>query len=416
MNIAILGAGIIGVTTAYELAADGHQVTVFERHASVAEGASFATAGLLGAGGIVPWASPHGPLRTLARLLAGQAPVQVARPLAAADLAWLRRWLRGRDAAAHAVHRARLQRLAAYSRQRLHEVAGRMAYDFDRGSGVLVLLRGERERQLAQPGVAALRELGVACREIEADEARRIEPALNPHTPLAGALHLPQDEVGNCRQFAVILRDAAEGLGARFMFGTAVAALDPARPATLRLAGDPAPRHFDAVVLCAGAPSAALLAPLGLRLPLRPVYGYSISAHIPEPLHAPVSGVVDERLRVTLTRLGQRVRVAGAAEIGGRADALNARALQTLYQALADWFPAAGRLSSGVQVWKGARPALPDGLPLVGASGLAGLWLNLGHGDGGWALACGSARVVADLIAGRAAEIDTDGLGPARLR
>ena len=204
MNIAILGAGIIGVTTAYELAADGHQVTVFERHASVAEGASFANAGVVAPGYVTPWAAPGMPAKVLNHLMSRHAPVRLTRPLAAADLAWMRRWLRACDATSYAANRARLQRLAFYSRHRLHELAARMAYDFDRSSGYMVLLRGDKDRQMAQPGLAVLRELGVAFHEISADEARQIEPALHPHTPLAGAIHLPQDEVGNCRQFAAL--------------------------------------------------------------------------------------------------------------------------------------------------------------------------------------------------------------------
>lgn len=415
MNIAILGAGIIGVTTAYELAADGHQVTVFERHASVAEGASFANAGVVAPGYVTPWAAPGMLLKVLRHLLARHAPVRLQRPLSAADLAWMRLWRQACAPARYAANRARMQRLAFYSRQRLHEVAAQMAYEFDRSTGYLVLLRGERDQRLVQPGLALLRELGVAFHEVTAEEARQIEPALHPHTPLAGAIHLPQDEVGNCRQFAVILRDAAEQLGARFEFNTPVARIDIAPQATILLANDTTPRRFDAVVLCAGVQAAALLRPLGMRLPLVPVYGYSVSAQIPEPLHAPRSGVMDERYKVAISRMGQRVRVAGSAELGGRPDAMNDAAIRTLYQVLADWFPAAARLSSGVQVWKGARPMLPDGPPVIGASGLPGLWLNLGHGSSGWALSCGSARVLADLIGGRAPAIDTEGLGVQRL-
>ncbi len=414
MNIAILGAGIVGVTTAYELAADGHQVTVFERHASVAEGASFANAGVVAPGYVTPWAAPGMPLKVLRYLLARHAPVRVRRPLAWTDVAWMRQWLGACTPAAYSANRTHMQRLAFYSRQRLHEVAERMDYDFDRSPGYMVLLRAERDRRVAQPGLALLRELGVPFQELDADAARRVEPALHPHTALAGAIHLPQDEVGNCRQFAVILRDAAQQLGARFVFNTAVTAIDKAQAATFYIANQDPPQRFDALVLCAGVDSAALLRPLGLKLPLRPVYGYSISAAIPEPLHAPRGGVMDERYKVAITRLGQRVRVAGSAEIGGRAGLINDAPVQTLYKVLADWFPGAARLSSGVQVWKGARPMLPDGPPLIGASGIPGLWLNLGHGSSGWALSCGSARVLADQIAGRAPEIDTQGFSVER--
>ncbi len=416
MNIAILGAGIIGVTTAYELAADGHQVTVFERHASVAEGASFANAGVVAPGYVTPWAAPGMPVKVLRHLLAQHAPVRVRRPLSLADIHWMRQWRQACAPAAYAANRARMQRLAFYSRNRLHEVAGRMDYAFDRSSGYLVLLRGERDQRMVQPGLALLRELGVPFHEIDAAEARQVEPALHPHTALAGAIHLPQDEVGNCRQFAVILRDAAERMGARFLFNTPVARIEKGKVAIVHVANDSTPQTFDAIVVCAGVQSAALLRPLGIRLPLRPVYGYSISAHIPEPMHAPRSGVMDERYKVAISRMGQRVRVAGSAEIGGRPDDMNDKAIRTLYKVLADWFPAAGRLSSGVQVWKGARPMLPDGPPIIGASGVPGLWLNLGHGSSGWALSCGSARVVADQIGGRAPEIDVSGLDISRLR
>jgi len=414
MNIAILGAGIVGVATAYELAFDGHQVTVFERHASVAEGASFANAGVLAPGYVTPWAAPGMPGKVIGHLLARHAPVRVARPLAMADLGWMRRWLRACDAGTYAANRAQLQRLAFYSRQRLHEVAARMEYEFERSQGYLVLLRGEKEQRIVQPGLAVLREAGVVFHEVSGEQARAIEPALKPDTPLLGAIHLPQDEVGNCRQFAVILRDAAQTLGAQFRFDTTVHAPGAAAPTTLQWDGGS--QRFDAVVLCAGVQSGAWLAPLGLHVPLRPVYGYSVSAHMPDLEHGPRSGVMDERYKVAISRLGQRVRVAGSAEIGGRPDAINARAMQTLYKVLDDWFPGAARLSRGVQVWKGARPMLPDGPPVLGASGVPGVWLNLGHGSSGWALACGSARVLADQIAGREPAIDAEGYGIERYR
>lgn len=410
MDIAIIGAGIIGVSTAYELASDGHAVTVFERHASVAEGASFANAGVIAPGYVTPLAAPGMPAKVLRYLLARHAPVRLSLPLAGADLAWMRAWLSACSAQSYAANRTRLQRLAFYSRACLLDVAARMEYDFERSSGYLVLLRGEREQHMAQPGLALLREQGIAFQEISGAQARRIEPALNGELPLTAAIHLPQDEVANCRQFAVILRDAAEQLGARFVFGTPVRALDPGHPATLQ-AGETAPQRFDAVVVCAGVQSTELLAPLGIRLPLRPVYGYSISAHMPDPTLGPRSGIMDERYKVAISRLGQRVRVAGSAQLGGTPEAMHGGAIKTLYKVLDDWFPRAARLSSGVQVWKGARPMLPDGPPLLGASGRSGLWLNLGHGSSGWALASGSARVLADLIADCEPEIDIEGLG-----
>jgi D-amino-acid dehydrogenase len=165
--------------------------------------------------------------------------------------------------------------------------------------------------------------------------------------------------------------------------------------------------------------SVSLLRPLGMEVPLAPVWGYSISAPIREPLNAPRSGIMDERYKVAISRMGNRVRVAGSAEIGGTPAKKRAGSIQTLYKVLHDWFPGAAQLASthgaAVQEWKGARPMMPDGPPLLGATGIAGVWINIGHGSSGWALSCGSARVVADLMAGRAPEVDIEGLGVERL-
>lgn len=316
---------------------------------------------------------------------------------------------------AYLQNRARLQRLAFYSRLRLHDIVAERELEYDRSEGYMVLLRGKRERKLVQAGLEVLRTAGTKFREIDADEARHIEPALNTDTELAGAIYLPDDEVGNCRQFAMLLKREAESLGVQFHFGCDIAPLSRAAPRSLTLAGGSPALDFDAVVVCAGLASAELLRPLGLRIPLAPVYGHSISAHIRESLNAPRSAVMDERYKVAISRLGMRVRVAGGAELGGTRERINPAALHTLYKVLQDWFPGAVTLKQGVQQWKGARPMLPDGPPVLGASGVPGIWLNLGHGSSGWALSCGSARVVADLIAGQDPGIDLEGLGVERL-
>lgn len=396
MNIAIVGAGIIGVTTAYELAADGHDVTVLEQHGAAAEEASFAHAGRISTADMMPWTTR----------------VKLGWPLSASDLAWL--WTRHR-AQRRALTHTSLLPLAAYSRDRLHQITADLQLEYERSDGSLTLLRSDKDQALAQPGLQLLREAGQTFREISADEARQIEPALHPHTPLAGAVHWPNDEVGNCRLFAVLLKQAAKSLGAQFEFHRRVARIDPAATSTLGIEGEDAPRRFDAVVLCTGIGSGPLLEPLGVKLPLLALHGYSVSAPVREPLNAPRSTVLDAHHQVSISRLGQRVRVSGGADLGGPAKAHRGHSVRTLYQVLSDWFPGAAHLSSGVQVWKGARPMMPDGLPLLGASGAPGLWLNMGHGSSGWALACGSARAMADLIGGRSPDVDLAALGLSRL-
>jgi D-amino-acid dehydrogenase len=422
MKVAIVGAGIIGVTTAYELAADGHEVTVFERHGAAALGTSFANAGVAGPGYVTPWAAP-GMAGKLARsLFSRHAPLRVCWPLAAHEVRWMMRWRHACELESYLANRTRLQRLAFYSAHRQRQLEEDLQLEYDRSSGYLMLLRSEKDRRMAQPGLQVLRDTGVRFAEVDADQARVLEPALNADTVFAGGVHLPDDEVGNCRQFALLLKNQAQALGARFEFNCTVAPLDPAQPALLRITrhSDAAPlaTRFDAVVMCGGLASSTLLRPVGLRVPLAAVHGYSISAPIREPLNAPRSGVMDERYKVAISRLGNRVRVSGSAEIGGAPDRKRPSAIQTLYKVLHDWFPGAAQLANtgaAVQEWKGARPMLPDGPPVLGATGVPGVWINIGHGASGWALSCGSARVVADLMSGRAPEVDIEGLGVERL-
>jgi D-amino-acid dehydrogenase len=409
MKIAVIGAGIIGVTTAFELGRDGHAVTVLERRGAAAEEASFANAGLIGPGLIRPWAAPGMPGQWLSQLLRKHAGMRLALPMGLSEMAWLWRWYRACSPDAYRANRGRLQALAFYSRQHLHAVSDQLRLVFDRSDGALVLLRSDRDRTLAEPGLQLLRDTGTKFALIDAEQARRLEPGMNPDTRLAGAIQLPEDEVANCRQFALLLRNEAQRLGVQFRFNATVTAIRTGAGLSVALEGEPQAESFDAVVLCAGTASAALLKPLGPRLPLAAVHGYSVSAAIREPLNAPRSAVMDEHFQVAIARLGQRVRVAGIAELGGHPQHKRAASIRTLYQVLQDWFPGAASLARGVQEWKGARPMFPDGPPVVGPSGVPGLWLNVGHGASGWALASGASRALADMVLGHAPELDMSG-------
>ncbi len=418
MRVAVIGAGIIGITTAYELAADGHEVTVFERCGTAAEEASFANAGVVAPGYVTPWAAPGMPGKALRNIFSRHAAVKLSLPLSGRELAWMWQWLRACRLETYLANRARMQRLAFYSCDRLGHLTQALQLDYDCSPGYMVLLRTEKDSQQMAAGLQVLREAGVAFRQINAGQARQIEPALNPDTAFVGAVHLPDDGVANCRQFALLLKGVAQQMGVKFEFNTTVAQLERAQAASILIAGENSPRTFDQVVLCAGLASAQLLRPLGLKIPMAAVYGYSISTPIHEAMNAPRSALMDEHYKVAISRLGNRVRVAGGAQIGGSLEHKRAASIQTLHKVLDDWFPATvqrGNRCITVQEWKGARPMLPDGPPIIGPSGLPGLWLNLGHGSSGWALSCGSARAVADLLAGQAPAIDMEGLGVSRL-
>ncbi len=447
MKVAVIGAGVIGVTSAYELAADGHEVTVFERRGSVAAETSFANAGVVAPGYVTPWAAPGMPSKVIGHLLSRDAPVRVHPGLSGGEIAWMWRWWRASKLRTYQSSRLRMQRLAYFSRERLHRLTRDLKMDYEHSDGCLVLLRTAKDRALVQPGLASLTELNTRFEMLDAAQCRAVEPGLSGETPLHSGVYLPDDEVGNCRQFTTLLRPEAQRIGVRFRFHTQVQKIVAGRSPQLvhvyappqdstvliNVSAENAPNEaqdtqpmellpvteaFDAVLVCAALGSSALLRPHGLKLPLQAVCGYSITAPLRRiEAHGdigPRSALMDERYKVAISRLGARVRVAGAAEIGGSATRHDPKSLATLYKVLHDWFPGSARLSQA-QVWKGARPMLPDGPPVIGASGIEGVWLNLGHGSSGWALACGSARLIADSIAGRTPAIDTEGLGVERL-
>ena len=416
MRIAIIGAGIVGVTTAYELASDGHEVIVFERGSAVADGASFANAGVISPSQIDPWSAPGFARQAVLQLWSRHAPVRMAKSSLWRHPGWLWRWWRGNPSTSHVERLEQLYRLTRYSQERLDGLALRQRLDYERADGYTVLLRSERDLAAARGRLKMLAELGIGFKLLDAERTRQIEPALNAATPLRAAVHLAGNTVGNCRQFAQLLKAEAQTLGVQFHLRQPVRALRPGSPLSVVL--NDGEQVFDAAVVCAGADAGALLAPLGLRLPLLPVCGYSLTAPLRDLDQAtdlgPRSAVMDDRYKVVIARLGRRVRVSGCAEIGGQREDFDSRAMVTLHKVLDDWFPGAAQLAKA-QRWKGTMSMVPDGLPLIGVSGHPGLWLNLGHGHAGWALSAGSARALADLIARRTPAVQVEGLGVARL-
>jgi len=409
MHVAVVGAGIVGVTTAYYLRQHGCDVTVVERNGGVAQEASFANAGVIAPAYVAPWAQPGMPSKVLGMLLRPEAPVIFRPTIDAALWRWLRRWLGECDLARFRLNKERMQRIAAFSRSELHALRARHGIDYEQQPGFLLLFRSEREVEHDAPARAVLAAAGVHHRLLDSAACRTLEPALNEHTALAGGLHLPDDETGNCAYFARKLKEICESQGVVFRFGEAAQAIDVTggRAGGLRLAGGRL--AADAVVVAAGIDSGTLLAEAGVVLPLWPVKGFSATVPIGRHDLAPLVSVMDETYKVAITRMGKRLRIAGTAEIGTRALTLRASAQRTLLKVARDWYPGAASYSQA-QWWIGARPMLPDGPPVVGRAPLAGLFLNVGHGSSGWAMACGTARVVADLVTGQAPAISLDGL------
>jgi D-amino-acid dehydrogenase len=435
VRVAVIGAGIVGVTTAYELLCDGHQVTLFERSGSVAVEASFANAGILAPGYVTPWAAPGMLRKVLGQWGRRDAAVRVASMPGPALATWLWRWWRACAEPTYLANRSAMLALATVSLARARELATELSIEHERAQGLLVLLRSEQELALARPGLNLLTDLGVGFHVVDSAVCRRIEPALNESTAIRAGIHLPGADVGNCRQFALGLKSELQRRGVEFRFGHAVQSLTPGTTVSvesLALAtdaestfigsgssGSAHTEHFDAAVVCAAVESRELLRPHGLKLPLQPIYGYSITLPVrhfeAHPDVGPRAALMDERFKVAISRLGNRVRVAGGAELAGTPARLAAAPIGTLHRVLQDWFPSAARHAKA-QTWKGARPMLPDGPPAIGSAGVPGLWLNTGHGSSGWALACGSARLVADVMGGRAPGVDPARFSPQRFR
>lgn len=408
MEIAIVGAGIVGVATAYELACDGHQVTVYEQRSAAAEEASFASSGLLAPSLLIPWASP-GVGAQANNLIWGRQPAfRMARGAGLSEYGWLKRWRKaGRAPSALATMQA-LERLGQFSLERTRKLIELFQVDVETSQGTLVLLRNKNDIKRLLPATDLMSEAGHALSDVDADAVRLIEPGLAADVPLAGALHASNGEAANCRLFAQVLRYAAQEHGVRFRFNAQVQSLST-HPTGLQITGESTPRRADAVVLCAGLASAALLRGHGLSLPMAPVYGYTISAPVREDTHAPQGSVIDPQHRITISRQGMRIRVSGGAELGYGGGEHHAETLQKLYLALSGWFPGGAKLSSSqVQILRGARPTLPDGAPVLGPSGIPGVWVNAGHGACGWALACGSARLLAERISQAAPSLEMD--------
>ena len=421
MRIAVIGAGIIGVTSAYELAAAGHDVTVFEQGSSIAAEASFAHAGLDGAGCAVAW-SPLAVAGSLVGLsVRGRLPA--ALPLGANpdNIGWTLKWLRANRGAAQREVHERQHRLATYSRACTTQLTQSLHLDYERFPGVTVVARSAGDSQRLLAGVAVLAQIGVRHQQLTAGECRLLEPGLNPRAALHAAVHLPDEGAGNSREFAHLIKQQAQRQGACFAFNAQVLTIQPgARPElTVTRCSQRQQESFDAVVVCAGMASNRLLAPRGLKLPLIGMAGVSVTAPLRldeiHPHLGPTSVLLDPRRGVSIVRAGNRLRLSGGARIGAMSRTHEAATLKLLYRSLDEWFPGAARTTQAQQ-WQGSSPTLPDGLPVLGRSGLDGVWLNLGHGSVGWTMSCGSARVLSALIAGVAPEIDTAGLTIDRFR
>src|ERR1700716_1074596 len=412
MRVIVLGAGVIGTSSAYYLAKAGHEVTVFDRQHGPALETSFANAGGICPGFAGPWAAPGMPGKIVRWMLARHSPFALRPRLDPYQWRWLIQFLKNCAPERFARNKARMQRIAHYSKACLKELRGETGIALDHSAGgVLQLFRTEEELADAEKATRVLAQFGVAHRVLEAAGVLAIEPSLrDAAVSFAGGLHLPDDETGDCHKFTAALAELLRERGVAFRFDTRVIGIRVEGKRVTGIRTDTGTLDADAYVVALGSEAAPLLRTVGIDLPIYPVKGYSVTIEADENVPAPRSSVMDEHYKVMITRMGTRIRAAGVAEIAGYDLSVRRSGPATVTASLRELFPQVGGLAT-VKPWAGLRPMTPDGPPYLGATGIKNLYVNVGQGSNGWTQACGCGRIVADVISGRKPEIDMEGFG-----
>lgn len=415
MRVLVLGGGVIGVTTAYYLARAGHEVEVLDRCSGPAMETSFANAGQVSPGYASPWAGPGVPLKALKWLMMQHGPLVVRPVMDPRMWWWLLRLLRNCTSARYATNKALMAPIAQYSRDCLRTLRAETGISYDeRSQGTLQLFRTQQQLEDSSKDIDVLKRLGIPFEMLDRRGCLAAEPGLALATgTIAGGLRLPDDETGDCQIFTARLAAMAEQFGVRFTFNTDVKKIVRDGSRVNSVVTSRGRKNADAYVVALGTGSASLLRPFGLRIPVYPVKGYSLTAQITNAAAAPASTVMDEAYKVAITRLGDRVRVGGTAELAGYDFKLRPSRRQALEHSVGSLFPGSCDLDRA-SFWCGLRPMTPDGPPLIGSTPIEGLYLNTGHGTLGWTMACGSGRLLADIVARQPTEIDVKGLGIGR--
>jgi len=414
VKVIVLGAGVIGTTTAYYLAKSGAEVTVIERQPDPAQETSFANAGQVSPGYSTPWAAPGIPLKALKWMLEKHAPLSIKPDGSLWQLQWMISMLKECNAHRYGINKERMMRLSEYSRACLQALRERTGLQYEqRTGGTLQLFRTQQQMDGVMRDIQVLEDCGVPYELLEAGELARAEPALAlSGAKLTGGLRLPKDETGDCNLFTQRLADLACHEGVRFQFNQSVDRLEVNGDRITAIHCGHERLTADRYVVAFGSYSRDLLLPAGIELPVYPVKGYSLTVPLDDESRAPVSTVLDETYKIAVTRFDQRIRVGGMAELSGFDLSLNPKRRATLEMVVSDLFPG-GDLSRAT-FWTGLRPMTPDSTPIVGGTRLSNLFVNTGHGTLGWTMACGSGKLMSDIVLGTKPEIDVEGLDLSR--
>lgn len=416
MNIIVLGGGVIGTTTAYYLAKSGAKVTVLERQSNVAEETSFGNAGQISPGYSTPWAAPAIPMKAIKWLFQKHAPLAISPDGTSFQLAWMKQMLANCNAKRYEINKERMMRVAEYSRDCIRALRDETHIDYEqRTGGTLQLFRKPAQLEAMKLDTKVLDELGVPYQVLDKDGLVRAEPALAyASANLLGGLRLPNDETGDCNLFTKRLAEHCKTLGVEFKFNTVIDKIIFDTQKVTGVVANGETLTADGFVLALGSYSRAMAKDLGLDLPVYPVKGYSLTIDIVDESKAPISTVLDETYKVAITRFDKRIRVGGMAELSGFDKSLNPARRATLEMVTKSLFDG-GDLPQG-KFWTGLRPMTPDGTPIIGATKFDNLFINTGHGTLGWTMACGSGKLLSDIILGQPTQISLEGLNISRYK
>jgi len=414
MRVVVLGSGVVGVTSAWYLRQQGHEVTVIDREPDAALETSAANAGQISPGYAAPWAAPGVPLKAIKWMFQRHAPLAISLDGSGFQLKWMWQMLRNCDTRHYMENKGRMVRLAEYSRDCLKALRASTGIAYEgRQGGTLQLFRTEQQYENAAKDIAVLEDAGVPYQLLESHRLAEVEPALaDVAHKLTGGLQLPNDETGDCQLFTQRLARMAAEAGVVFRYNTPVDRLLYEGNQIYGVQCGAEVVKADAYVMAFGSYSTAMLKGI-VDIPVYPLKGYSLTIPIAEESGAPKSTVLDETYKIAITRFDSRIRVGGMAEIVGFNTALLQPRRETLEMVVRDLYPRGGHVEQAT-FWTGLRPMTPDGTPIVGRTPYKNLWLNTGHGTLGWTMACGSGQLISDLISGRTPAIPFDDLGVAR--
>lgn len=414
MRVLVLGSGVIGVASAYYLAQQGAEVTVLDRQTGPAEETSFGNAGQISPGYSTPWAAPGIPFKAVKWMFQHHAPLAINLDGSMWQLNWMAQMLKNCNPASYAINKERMTRVAEYSRDCLRELRKKTGISYEhRSKGTLQVFRNEAQLDMVQRDIAVLQECDVPHELLLGADLAKVEPALaHAQDKLVGGLHLPNDETGDCYLFTNALANVAKELGVQFKFNQNVEHLLTEGNEIKGVVVNGQVFTADKYVLAFGSYSRDFLKPLHLDLPVYPVKGYSLTIPIVDADFAPQSTVLDETYKIAITRFDQRIRVGGMAELSGFNHNLKDNRRATLEMVTQELFPG-GNLAEA-SFWTGLRPMTPDSTPIIGKTRFKNLFLNTGHGTLGWTMACGSGKLISDIVLDHKTEISTEGLSLGR--